>query len=171
MSTNSRKIRAFAAGGAVLGLGAVMTLAAWSDSEFATGTFGTQNFGIQASKTSATEGFADHADAQNALVLTADLAEAGTMEPGDTININYWIRNIEDAANSKVTFASQTDTAPFEVKVLDDGAELTPGTSSFELTEQNANQLTFQITLPENYAETQAKSTTITWEFQAEAAE
>ncbi|MFD5868261.1 SipW-dependent-type signal peptide-containing protein [Corynebacterium sp. NPDC060344] len=170
MSTNSRKIRAFAAGGAVLGLGAIMTLAAWSDSEFATGTFGTQNFGIEASKTSATEEFADHATAGDALVLTADLAEAGTMEPGDTITIDYWIRNIEDAADSKVTFANQSETGPFEVRVLDDNAALAQG-QSFNLTGQEANQLQFEVTLPEDYSATEKTSTTITWEFTAEATE
>lgn len=53
-------------------LPSLSTLTAWSDSEFAKGTFGTQNFGIEASKTSATAGFSDHATEDQALVLTAD---------------------------------------------------------------------------------------------------
>lgn len=169
MSTNSRKIRAFAAGGAVLGLGAVMTLAAWSDSEFAKGTFGTQNFGIEASKTSATAGFSDHATEDQALVLTADLAEAASMIPGETITIDYWIRNIDNAADSTVTFANQSATSPFQVRVLDDGAALTPGTSSFDLSGTEANHLVFEITLPADYIATDAASTDITWSFTAEA--
>lgn len=170
MSTNSRKIRAFAAGGAVLGLGAVMTLAAWSDSEFAQGTFGTKNFGIQASKESATDGFADHATAEDALVLTASVEEAADMVPGETISIDYWIRNIDNAADSTVTFATQSETSPFQVKVLDGTTELAPG-QTFDLTGTEANHLVFEITLPEDHAATTATEATITWEFTAEAAE
>jgi len=40
----SRKIRAILAGGMVVGVGAAVTLAAWNDSEFATGTFTAGSF-------------------------------------------------------------------------------------------------------------------------------
>lgn len=44
-----RKVLAILAGGLVLGVGAAVTLAAWNDSEFATGTFGAGAFDLQGS--------------------------------------------------------------------------------------------------------------------------
>lgn len=43
------RFKALLAGGLVLGLGAAITLAAWNDSEFATGTFTAGSFNIQGS--------------------------------------------------------------------------------------------------------------------------
>jgi len=43
-AVRSRKIRAILAGGMVVGVGAAVTLAAWNDSEFATGTFTAGSF-------------------------------------------------------------------------------------------------------------------------------
>jgi predicted ribosomally synthesized peptide with SipW-like signal peptide len=45
----SKKVRAILAGGLVLGVGAAIVLAAWNDSEFATGTFAAGDFGVQGS--------------------------------------------------------------------------------------------------------------------------
>ncbi|MFC5929226.1 hypothetical protein D6T64_01470 [Cryobacterium melibiosiphilum] len=42
----SRRARAILAGGLVLGVGAAITLAAWNDSEFATGTFSSGQFNL-----------------------------------------------------------------------------------------------------------------------------
>lgn len=47
--SRSKKVRAVLAGGLVLGVGAAVVLAAWNDSEFATGTFAAGDFGIQGS--------------------------------------------------------------------------------------------------------------------------
>jgi predicted ribosomally synthesized peptide with SipW-like signal peptide len=47
--STSKKVRAILAGGLVLGVGAAVVLAAWNDSEFATGTFAAGDFGIQGS--------------------------------------------------------------------------------------------------------------------------
>lgn len=44
-----RRILALVAGGAVIGIGAVVTLAVWNDSEFATGTFTAGDFDLQGS--------------------------------------------------------------------------------------------------------------------------
>lgn len=56
--TGGRKARALLAGGLVLGLGAAITLAAWNDSEFATGTFSSGHFDMLGSVDGIT--FADH---------------------------------------------------------------------------------------------------------------
>ncbi|TFD46206.1 hypothetical protein E3T55_17540 [Cryobacterium frigoriphilum] len=46
---HSRRARAILAGGLVLGVGAAITLAAWNDSEFATGTFSSGLFNLEGS--------------------------------------------------------------------------------------------------------------------------
>ena len=48
---DSRRVKAVLAGGMVLGIGAAITLAAWNDSEFATGTFSAGHFGIEGART------------------------------------------------------------------------------------------------------------------------
>lgn len=55
-----RKVLAVLAGGVVLGVGVGVTLAAWNDSEFATGTFTAGSFNLEGSTTSATADYADH---------------------------------------------------------------------------------------------------------------
>jgi predicted ribosomally synthesized peptide with SipW-like signal peptide len=57
----NRKIKAILAGGLVLGIGAAITLAAWNDSEFATGTFTAGHFDVKGSTDGVT--FGDHASA------------------------------------------------------------------------------------------------------------
>ncbi|SDP36615.1 SipW-cognate class signal peptide [Nakamurella panacisegetis] len=78
-SHRSRRLRALLAGGLVLGLGAIVTLAAWNDSEFATGTFAAGSFNLQGSSTDGVS-FADHASAPGAalgfVVNPANLAPA-----------------------------------------------------------------------------------------------
>ena len=58
-------VRAILAGGLVLGVGAAVTLAAWNDSEFATGTFGAGSFNLEGQETIAA-GFSDHETAPGA---------------------------------------------------------------------------------------------------------
>ncbi len=55
----STRIKAILAGGLVLGLGAAMTLAAWTDQEFATGTFTAGHFNLVGSTDGTT--FTEHA--------------------------------------------------------------------------------------------------------------
>jgi len=64
MSTRSTKVKAILAGGLVLGIGAAVTLAAWNDSEFATGNFAAGTFDMVGS----TDGsaFASHASSPGA---------------------------------------------------------------------------------------------------------
>lgn len=98
-----RKRRAMLAGGLVLGVGATMTLAAWTDDEFAKGIFNTSTFGIEGSTDGTT--WADHLPTPN----TADTPESkaaimtftgGTaMSPDSTVYSRYAIRT---TTNTKV---------------------------------------------------------------------
>ncbi|QCR19779.1 SipW-dependent-type signal peptide-containing protein [Agrococcus sp. SGAir0287] len=83
-----RKIRAILAGGLVLGVGAAITLAAWSDSEFATGTFTAGTFNLEGS----TDGtaFTDHATSPGAALTFT--APASNLSPGQSVATPFWVR-------------------------------------------------------------------------------
>lgn len=90
-----RKVLAVLAGGVVLGVGVGVTLAAWNDSEFATGTFAAGSFNLEGSTTSATADYADHNvdDGDTAASLVFQLPEvASSMSPGDVVYAPFWVR-------------------------------------------------------------------------------
>ena len=90
-----RKVLAVLAGGLVLGVGIGVTLAAWNDSEFATGTFTAGAFNLEGSTTSATAGYADHNvdDGEAAATLVFQLPDvAASMAPDDVVYAPFWVR-------------------------------------------------------------------------------
>ena len=87
----SRKLRAVLAGGLVLGIGGAVTLAAWNDSEFASGLFSSGEFNLQGSTTSATEGYTDHESADGAAALEFSVP-VDNMSPGDVVAAPFWVR-------------------------------------------------------------------------------
>lgn len=82
-----RKVQAIFAGGIVLGIGAVVTLAAWNDSEFAQGVFGAGAFDLEGS----TDGddFEQHPTVEGAAELTF---EADNLIPGQTVYAPFWVQ-------------------------------------------------------------------------------
>ncbi|MBM7469575.1 putative ribosomally synthesized peptide with SipW-like signal peptide [Microbacterium keratanolyticum] len=93
-NNNRRKVLAVLAGGLVLGVGAAVTLAAWNDSEFATGTFTAGSFDLEGSITSGTTGFANHntAGTAQALSFTLPAGVVNNMSPGQTVYAPFWVR-------------------------------------------------------------------------------
>lgn len=105
MSRNDtqRKVLAVLAGGLVLGVGIGVTLAAWNDSEFATGTFTAGSFNLEGSTTSATAGYASHNvdTGGSAASLVFQLpAVASSMAPGDVVYAPFWVRLDSTTTNS-----------------------------------------------------------------------
>lgn len=80
-------MQAIAAGGIVLGIGAVVTLAAWNDSEFAWGGFGSASFNLEGSTDG--ENFDDNSAIDEAALLNFN---AENMTPGQTVYTPFWIR-------------------------------------------------------------------------------
>ena len=108
----SRKVRALLAGGLVLGIGAAGTLAAWNDSEFATGTFSAGVFDLQGSTTSATAGYSDHASAGGAATMQFS-APFNNMSPGSVVYAPFWVRlaaNTTSPATLDLVSIDSTDT-------------------------------------------------------------
>lgn len=109
--TRGRKIRAILAGGLVLGIGAAVTLAVWTDNEFATGTFRAGTFNLEGSTTSSTTGYAEHPSAPGAtLAFTTPLA--GNMSPNSVVYAPFWVRlaaNTTSAATLDLTTLATTE--------------------------------------------------------------
>lgn len=84
-----RKAKALLAGGLVLGVGAAITLAAWTDNEWVSNIFTAGQFNVQGS-TNGTD-YADHASEASA----AELSFAGdfdSLEPEETVYAGFWVR-------------------------------------------------------------------------------
>lgn len=95
-SNRGRKIKAVLAGGVVLGVGAAVTLAAWTDQEWAEGIFGAGDFNIEGSTDGET--WADHESEDGAAELGFDLDAASNLSPGDTVAAPFVLRT--DAATT-----------------------------------------------------------------------
>lgn len=174
MSTASRKTRAIAAGGAVIGLGVAMTLAAWTDSEFARGQFSTANFGIQGA--AGDNQFGDHATEGEALALQFN---ANTnLQPGQTVFQAYQLKNIDGGVDSTVTFANEKKTGELgnslTAEIVDaascdantTGAVINQG-NTFDLIGQTAKNLCIKVKVADSY-DGQNQTGDIVWEFTAE---
>jgi predicted ribosomally synthesized peptide with SipW-like signal peptide len=88
-TTRGGIVRAVLAGGLVLGVGAAVTLAAWNDSEFATGTFGAGSFNLEGQET-AGGGFADHETAPGAALTF--VVEPLNLAPADVVYAPFAVR-------------------------------------------------------------------------------
>lgn len=101
---SSGRVRALLAGGLILGVGATITLAAWNDSEFVTGTFQAGTFNMQGSPDGTT--FSDHATAPGAPL--AFTVSAAALSPGDVVYAPYAVRLAANTTNA----ATVTLTSP-----------------------------------------------------------
>ena len=106
----SRMIRAVLAGGLVLGVGAAVTLAAWNDSEFVTGTFTAGTFNLEGSTTNGTT-FSDHATTPGGSLGFA--VAAASLSPTDSVSAPFAVRlaaNTTSGANVVLTTDTPTGT-------------------------------------------------------------
>jgi predicted ribosomally synthesized peptide with SipW-like signal peptide len=105
-----RKVAAILAGGVVVGVGTMATLAAWTDTEYATGTFTAGSFNLQGSTDQST--FSEHATAGAAATLTFT-APVTALTPTDTVYSGYALRLDKTSSNGAVaviTAGSSTGT-------------------------------------------------------------
>ena len=104
----SRMIRAILAGGLVLGVGAAVTLAAWNDSEFVTGTFAAGTFNMQGSTTDGVT-FTDHPVGTPG-TLTFTVAPL-LLSPGDTVYAPFALRLAANTTNNANVVINATPTS------------------------------------------------------------
>ena len=134
------RARALLAGGLVLGIGATLTLAAWTDTEHATGTFATSTFGIVRTATNAASptDFADHAAAPGA-TLTLGLA-AGAMSPGTTVYARFAVKTTAATnVTGKVSLSAAANAAAGLGPSLQYGVKVIPATSTCDATSYGAS--------------------------------
>lgn len=102
-----RKRKALLAGGLVLGLGAAVTLAAWSDNVFADGTFQTGEFNLLGSQALASTTYADYLEYETdatAADLTTGSTDGGVnfridslnLSPGETVVAPFSVATSQD---------------------------------------------------------------------------
>jgi len=95
----SRMIRAILAGGLVLGVGAAVTLAAWNDSEFASGTFTAGSFDMQGSTDGIT--FDQHASAAvGTAAVMSFTVNAASLSPTDVAYGAFAVRLAAGTTNN-----------------------------------------------------------------------
>lgn len=102
------KAKAILAGGLVLGVGAAITLAAWTDQEWASGLFSTGVFGIEGS-TDGTD-FASHTSKDDAAGLTFSTGVTD-LTPDDVVYAPFAVRLDQDATRqADVTISPDAST-------------------------------------------------------------
>lgn len=102
-TTRTRQAKALLAGGLVLGVGAAVTLATWTDEAYVEATFGTSSFNVQV-RTEESAGWVEGpADAPARLEFAMPLAERLT--PGDTVYAPVSLRTDETSVAGSVTLA------------------------------------------------------------------
>lgn len=196
--TRSRKFKAILAGGIVLGVGAAVTLAAWTDNEWAEGTFGAGSFNVQGS-TNGTD-FTDHESSGDAASLSFDLDGGKNLSPGDTVAAPFVLR-LDDATtyDASVVLESAAGSGANEANLsygivtVDDAAscgegatgttvvptgtalDATTGAQGFDLTAGAGSAagapvtLCFQVTASDDLTEGDAAKAQ--WQFTATSAE
>lgn len=186
---SGRKVAAILAGGLVLGIGTMATLASWNDSEFAQATFTAGSFGLEGATSEGS--FTEHATAGAAGTLSFS-TPFNNLTPTDTVYAPFAVRLTADTTHdATVTVsASSTDgdvtnlnytliqTNSWTCGALTSGAELVPsqavgsaaGAQTFQLaqgTGVNAGSpayLCFKVTAGNIE---QGQSGSATWQFSA----
>lgn len=187
----SGRVRAILAAGLVLGVGATVTLAAWNDSEFVTGTFQAGSFNMQGSTDGAA--YSDHASAPGAALGFS--VNAANLSPGDVVYAPYAVRlaaNTSSPATVTVTAPSTSGTvanltysliqpSTFGCSAATTGTTLVPtntavgsvpGTVTFALaagtpTTNPGTAVPLCFVVRAGAGLTQSQTGTATWQFQA----
>lgn len=101
-----RKVAAILAGGLVLGVGTMATLASWNDSEFATGTFTAGKFNLEGSTTAAAGSWDDHPASPGAALSFS--TPFNNLTPTDVVYASYAVRLAADTTNDANVTISAT---------------------------------------------------------------
>ncbi|SKC70465.1 SipW-dependent-type signal peptide-containing protein [Plantibacter cousiniae (nom. nud.)] len=105
----SKRAKAILAGGLVLGVGAAITLAAWNDSEFATGIFAGGAFSIEGSTNGTT--FSEHPTAAAAAPLTFAV-EADNLAPEEPVYAGFAVQLTSASTYAATVDIEASSTAP-----------------------------------------------------------
>lgn len=101
----SKKAKALLAGGLVLGVGAVVTLASWTDQEWASASFSSGEFVLESS-TNGTD-FTSHESVDESAQLQFDVPTATNLSPGQKLATPFALRLNEDTTRDAVVTTSE----------------------------------------------------------------
>ncbi|NLA65954.1 MAG: hypothetical protein GX862_08575 [Leucobacter sp.] len=175
------KAKAILAGGLVLGVGAAVTLAAWTDQEWAIGNFGTGQFGIEGS-IDGTD-FTSHATEAGAAQLSFSAETPTDLTPTDVVYESFAVRLEQNSTRQAEVDITQHDddaiagtSAAFRLTTsLDcDADAFVAGTAdtSFTLGETDDVQyICFEVTADSEEALAKGATGSFTWQFEAESGE
>lgn len=102
------KVRAILAGGMVLGVGASLTLAAWTDDEFASGFFSAGTFVFEGSADG--EVFTDNPTAPGQTI--AFEVGAANLSPGDSVSGAYTLRVGDESTTDATVVVNDDESVP-----------------------------------------------------------
>jgi predicted ribosomally synthesized peptide with SipW-like signal peptide len=110
-ATRTKRMRAILAGGLVLGVGAAVTLAAWSDSEFAQGTFAVGDFELLGSTDGVT--FAAHDNVAGSPPASLGFTiDPDNIEPGEPVYAAFAVQLSEDSSYAASVGIAATSGTP-----------------------------------------------------------
>jgi predicted ribosomally synthesized peptide with SipW-like signal peptide len=108
-----RKVAAVLAGGLVLGVGTMATLASWNDSEFASATFTSGKFALEGAVDASQATFSEHATSGAGAGALSFTAPFSNLTPSDVVAAPYAVRlaaNTTNNATVSLTAATSTGT-------------------------------------------------------------
>ena len=109
----SKKAKAILAGGLVLGVGAVVTLASWTDQEWANASFASGDFVLESSTDGAD--FTSHASVDESAQLQFDMPTATNLSPGQKLVAPFALRlDTETTYDANVTVEAPTANGDIE---------------------------------------------------------
>ncbi|MFW0787906.1 SipW-dependent-type signal peptide-containing protein [Gordonia sp. CPCC 206044] len=180
-----RKRKALLASGAVLGIGAVITLAAWNDSVWGFGEFGVGDaaWNLQGSTVALAHGDAGWTeyDTANGAAIAFTLDDVGidvtNMMPGSTATGSLWVTeqygnldSILDVRSAVLNQGTNNVADALQVTISADkpggaggtGTLRTAGLTGVQLGTEEVVKLTFTVTLPSNTNPSNLSSDTVT---------
>lgn len=136
-SSRRKKVRAVLASGTVLGIGAVVTMATWNDSQFAQGIFEAGDYSVTSSQNGSD--FQDHGSANGAAQLSFADFGATNAAPGEEFAASFWLRTSADSTYdgriADISVVNDSATGQYtnfqDITVRHvDGGECAPGSDS-----------------------------------------
>lgn len=172
------KVRAILAGGLVLGVGAAITLAAWTDNEWARGIFASGQFGIEGSTNGTT--WADHPTSGTPATLSFQVG-ADKLAPGSVVYAPFAVQlktgstnaaNVTVAQDNASAIVGTTATYVYTTSATCNATTYAAGTNangtSFSLAAVTTpTYLCFRVTAGPTLAP--AATGSFTWTFNAES--
>ncbi|GAC00506.1 hypothetical protein GONAM_16_00050 [Gordonia namibiensis NBRC 108229] len=184
----SRKRKAILASGAVLGVGAVVTLAAWNDTVFGAGEFGIGDtaWNVQGSIDGTT--FTEYETSPGgAIAFTVDpQVDAGNLMPGETAKGSFWLKETRGHMAASISIQPATGAGnslgqALRVTIKDGPTSIvnnqplsaTGTASTFTVPAGQTKKLDFEVTLPANANPNLITNDSVTaiWEMKAQSVE